>query len=182
MDFGDILDQWDRQTTRARKGGKGGSGDGKAGKEPERVDPLAAWLRVHGIYDKDAEAEAARADDAGVKRRRLLAKAADAVLDLHGLTRDEAWTALDTFFRDSRRRGFEKVLVIHGKGNHSQGDIVLKETVRSFIENCPFAGESGHGGTAMGGSGATWVLLKEILAYSDLRQSNFFHEGAPKVP
>lgn len=159
MDFGEILDQWDRQRARARKGG---SGNGKAGKEPERVDPLAAWLRVHGIYDKDAEAETVRTNDAGTRRRRLLAKAADAVLDLHGLTRDEAWTALDTFFRDSRRRGFEKLLVIHGKGNHSQSNVVLKEAVRSFIENCPFAGESGHGGAATGGSGATWVLLKEI--------------------
>jgi DNA-nicking Smr family endonuclease len=161
MDFGDILDQWDRQTAKARKSRRSGFGNGKAEKEPEKIDPLAAWLRIHGIYDKDAEAEVARANDAGAKRRRLLAKAADAVLDLHGLTRDEAWTALDNFFGNSRRRGYEKLLVIHGKGNHSRGETVLKETVRSFIENCPFAGESGHGGAAIGGSGATWVLLKE---------------------
>ncbi|MDR2784783.1 MAG: Smr/MutS family protein [Treponema sp.] len=152
MDFGDILEQWEKQTAKTRK----------SGKEPERVDPLEAWLRTNGIYDKDAEAETARADDTATKRRKLLAKTADAVLDLHGMTRDEAWTALDTFFRDSRRRGFEKLLVIHGKGNHTQGNIVLKETVRDFIENCPFAGESGHGKAATGGSGSTWVLLKEI--------------------
>ncbi|MDR1128018.1 MAG: Smr/MutS family protein [Treponema sp.] len=161
MNFGDILDQWDKQTSKVRKSGKGGYGSGKAGKEPERVDPVMAWLRVHGIYDKDAEEENAVKDDAGARRRRLLAKTADAVIDLHGLTRDEAYTALDAFFRDSRRRGFEKVLVIHGKGNHSKGDTVLKETVRNFIENCPFAGESGHSSAAMGGSGTTWVLLKE---------------------
>jgi DNA-nicking Smr family endonuclease len=162
MNFGDILEQWDRQTAKTRRSGKGIPGSGKTGEELEKVDPLEAWLRVNGIYDKDAEAETARIDNAGAKRRRLLAKTADAVLDLHGMTRDEAWTALDTFFRDSRRRGFEKLLVIHGKGNHSQGDVVLKETARSFIENCPFAGESGHGRAAAGGSGATWVLLKEM--------------------
>ncbi|MDR1418807.1 MAG: Smr/MutS family protein [Treponema sp.] len=162
MNFGDILDQWDKQTAKARKSGKIGSGGGKAGKEPDKVDPLIAWLRVNGIYDKDAEEEGIAAKhDAGAKRRRLLAKTADAVIDLHGLTRGEAYTALDTFFGDSRRRGFEKVLVIHGKGNHSGGDTVLKEMVRNFIEKCPFAGESGHGTAAMGGSGATWVLLKE---------------------
>jgi DNA-nicking Smr family endonuclease len=154
MDFGDILEQWDRRTAKPRK----------IGKEPERVDPLTAWLRINGVYDKDAETETAGIDDAGAKRRRLLAKAADAVLDLHGMTHDEAWTALDTFFRDSRRRGYEKILLIHGKGNHSRGDVVLKETVRSFIENCPFAGESGHGKAAAGGSGTTWVLLKETPA------------------
>jgi DNA-nicking Smr family endonuclease len=160
MNFGDILDQWDKQTAKARKSGKGGPGSGKTGTERERIDPLMVWLRAHGVYDKDAEAEA-RIDDAGARRRRLLAKAADAVLDLHGLTRDEAWIALDTFFGNSRRRGYEKLLVIHGKGNHSRGEVVLKETVRTFIERCPFAGESGYGGAAMGGSGATWVLLKE---------------------
>jgi DNA-nicking Smr family endonuclease len=179
MDFGDILDQWDRQTARARKGRKDSSGSGKTGNKPARtdgndrnnrsdnfnsnksIDPLEAWLRANGVYDKDAEAETARADDAGARRRRLLAKTADAVLDLHGLTRNEAWTALDTFFGSSRRRGYEKILVIHGKGNHSRGETVLSETVRTFIERCPFAGESGRGRAAMGGSGATWVLLKE---------------------
>jgi DNA-nicking Smr family endonuclease len=123
-------------------------------------------MRTNGIYDKDAETETTRAGNAGTRRRRLLAKAADASIDLHSLTRDEAWTALDTFFEDGRRRGFEKLLVVHGKGNHSSGEIVLKETVRRFIENCPFAGESGHGGAAMGGSGTTWVLLKEMPASS----------------
>ncbi|MDR2785618.1 MAG: Smr/MutS family protein [Treponema sp.] len=181
MDFGDILDQWDKQTARTRKSGKGVSGNGKTEEEPERVDPLEVWLRVNGIYDKDMDAETGRTDDAGTKRRRLLAKTADAVLDLHGMTHDEAWTALDTFFRDSRRRGFEKLLVIHGKGNHTQRNVVLKETVRSFIEKCPFAGESGHGGAAMGGSGATWVLLKEIPACQESWQLNFSHERAPKA-
>jgi DNA-nicking Smr family endonuclease len=161
MNFGDILDQWDKQTAKARRSGKGAYGGGNTVSEPKRVDPLTVWLRAHGVYDKDAEAETAEADDAATKRRRLLAKTADAVLDRHGLTRDEAWTALDSFFGNSRRRGYEKLLVIHGKGNHSRGETVLKETVRSFIERCPFAGESGHGGASMGGSGATWVLLKE---------------------
>jgi DNA-nicking Smr family endonuclease len=166
MDFGDILDQWDKQTAKAQKSGKGGHTGGDNAEEPQKADPLTAWLRTNGIYDKDAETAAAKINNAGARRRRLLAKAADATLDLHSLTRDEAWAALDTFFEDGRRRGFEKLLVIHGKGNHSPGEVVLKEMVRSFIENCPFAGESGHGGAAMGGSGATWVLLKEMPAPS----------------
>jgi DNA-nicking Smr family endonuclease len=165
MDFGDILDQWDKQTAKAPKSGKSGySGGDKEEQELQTVDPLTAWMRTNGIHDKDAETETTKAGNAGARRRRLLAKAADATIDLHGLTRDEAWTALDTFFEDGRRRELEKLLVVHGKGNHSSGEEVLKETVRSFIENCPFAGESGHGGAAMGGSGATWVLLKKMPA------------------
>jgi DNA-nicking Smr family endonuclease len=50
-------------------------------------------------------------------------------------------------------------MIIHGKGNHSRGEAVLGRTVREFIEHCPFAGESGHG--REGGTGTTWVLLKQ---------------------
>jgi DNA-nicking Smr family endonuclease len=68
---------------------------------------------------------------------------------------------LETFFSDARAKEFEKVLIIHGKGNHSEGDSVLKRVVMDFIEHCPFAGESGRGKASAGGEGATWVLLKE---------------------
>jgi DNA-nicking Smr family endonuclease len=123
------------------------------------VDPLSAWLRVQGVQDKDAE-EGENRESPGERRRRLLRKPPDGVLDIHGLTRDEAQIALETFFRDSRRRGFEKVLLVHGKGNHSSGEAVLKSAVREFIERCPYAGESGHAQGNSGGNGATWVLLK----------------------
>jgi DNA-nicking Smr family endonuclease len=133
VDFGNILDQWDKQT--------GGSG-------------------ARGTGDKDADAGKPPAETGAARRRRLLAKRADAVIDLHGLTRDEAWSSLETFFHDGKRRGCEKLLIIHGKGNHSPGEAVLSRTAREFIERCPFAGESGYGNAASGGSGATWVILK----------------------
>ncbi|OHE68497.1 MAG: DNA mismatch repair protein MutS, partial [Treponema sp. GWC1_61_84] len=94
------------------------------------------------------------------RRRRLRAKNPDATIDLHGLTRDEAWLRLSAFFADARRMGAEKVLVVHGKGNHSEGESVLKRTTREFVERCPFAGESGQAEVRLGGSGATWVALK----------------------
>jgi DNA-nicking Smr family endonuclease len=68
---------------------------------------------------------------------------------------------MDGFFRSGRQQGFDKLLIIHGKGNHSEGESVLKRTVREFIERCSFAGTSGHGDAASGGNGATWVLLKQ---------------------
>jgi DNA-nicking Smr family endonuclease len=156
MNFGDILDQWDRQTARAA--GKKGP-PGPAAQAVEKHHPLNAWLLQNGVWDKDAEAEENRPRD-GERRRRLLRKRPDAVIDLHGLTRDEAWTALETFFEDSRLNNFEKLMVVHGKGIHSEKEAVLTEVSRKFIEACPFAGESGRGSAAEGGSGATWVLLK----------------------
>jgi DNA-nicking Smr family endonuclease len=82
------------------------------------------------------------------------------VIDLHGLKRDEAWVALENFFEEGRRRGLEKLLVIHGKGNHSVGEGLLKRLTARFIENCPFAGEWGHSPARGGGGGASWVILK----------------------
>ncbi|MDR1566361.1 MAG: Smr/MutS family protein [Treponema sp.] len=155
MDFGDILDEWDRQTARTR--GKKRAIEDEAAKRP---NPLNAWMNRNGVWDKDAENTAGETA-AWERRHRLLRKQPDAVVDLHGLTQDEAWETLEHFFGLSRERGLEKLLVIHGKGNHSNGNGVLKVITRKFIENCPFAGESGHNSGASGGQGATWVLLKE---------------------
>ena len=132
MDFGAILDKWERQA------------------------PAGA------VCLKDIE-ESSERNNAGERRRRLLRKKPDASVDLHGLNGDEAWTALDVFFQESRMKGFEKVLIIHGKGNHLSGanEAVLRELTRRFIEACQFAGESGHSAARDGGSGATWVILKE---------------------
>jgi DNA-nicking Smr family endonuclease len=165
MNFGAILDEWERMVKEKpsaqgvqKKAEQVKPQKKQEKKETESVDPLTTWLRINGVHDKDAEdldAESARA-----RRRRLLQKRPDAMIDLHGLTQAEAWTALESFFADCRRQGFEKLSIIHGKGNHSAGNGVLKETVRSFIERCPFAGESGHGSATSGGTGATWVLLR----------------------
>ncbi|AEF83698.1 Smr domain protein [Treponema primitia ZAS-2] len=204
MDFGEILDEWDRQTgkpagkkalkkalqrnpenpdvsgadqqseQRATKFPAQRATPALAGEFPaplatpalagefpaQRVDPLTAWLRVNGISDKDAE-DAENAQPPGERRRRLLAKKPDATIDLHGLTRDEAWLALESFFRVSQQQGFEKLLIIHGKGNHTDGEAVLKRSVRDFIERCHYAGESGYSPAVDGGTGSTWVILKD---------------------
>jgi DNA-nicking Smr family endonuclease len=123
-------------------------------------DIMDKWLSVNGVQDKDGE-EKDILTSAQEKRRRLRSKKPDAELDIHGKTSDEAWLVLETFFGEAREKGHEKLLIIHGKGNHSTGEAVLKRVVMDFIERCPFAGESGRGKAAAGGEGATWVLLKE---------------------
>jgi len=122
-------------------------------------DILNKWEKTNGIYDKDMEEENVRFNPQE-RRSRLRNKKPDAELDIHGLSRDEAWQALEVFFNDSKGKGLEKILIIHGKGNHSKGEAVLKRVVMEFIEHCPFAGESGRGKAASGGEGATWVILK----------------------
>jgi DNA-nicking Smr family endonuclease len=158
VDFGDILDKWDRLT---------GTSPGKkaapaCGAAPQQgTDPLSVWLRVNGVIDKDAErSDSVDPSEKGERRNRLRAKKPDATLDLHGQTRDEAWLSMDGFFRLGRQQGLEKLLIVHGKGNHTKGEAALKGVVREYIERCSFAGESGQAASSDGGSGATWVLLK----------------------
>jgi DNA-nicking Smr family endonuclease len=177
VDFGDILDEWERQSRRpggtkqsaAQSVAQSAKEKKPRDEKPAKPDPLTAWLAVNTVPDKDAEGETCGETGgetgarAGERRRRLLGKRPDGVIDLHGLTRNQAWEALDSFFEEGRRKGFEKLLVVHGKGSHSQGESVLKRTVREYIERCPFAGESGHGAASAGGSGVTWVLLKSLF-------------------
>ncbi|MCL2067529.1 MAG: Smr/MutS family protein [Treponema sp.] len=138
MDFGDILDKWERR------------------KPPNLMEAL---LNEGNVYDKDNAAENVKLRHSA-DRRRLRSRKPDDVLDIHGLTRDQAWLSLDSFFERGRSSGFEKLRIIHGKGNHSKDEAVLRKTVLDFIEQCQFAGESGYEKASGGGSGATWVLLK----------------------
>ncbi|MDR2718393.1 MAG: Smr/MutS family protein [Treponema sp.] len=137
MNFGDILDKWEKQ----RPCG-GDSPDGE--------------LQAKNTEERGKQAGTQE------KRRRLRNKKPDAELDIHGQTRDEAWRTLEIFFNNAKEKELEKVLIIHGKGNHSADEPVLKRVVMDFIERCPFAGESGRGKASAGGEGATWVLLKEL--------------------
>jgi len=121
-------------------------------------DILAEWLQNNKITDKDANAEKTYVPVEN--KRRLLRANPDDILDIHGLTGEKAWITLDHFFTNARDRGCKKLRIIHGKGNKSQGKTVLGSVVRKYIEKCPFAGESGYEKSANGGTGATWVLLK----------------------
>jgi len=142
VDFGDILDKWER---------------GKP--EASKKNSMDAWLKDNEVFDKDKNKK--NTPVPGEKRRRLMNLKPDDTIDLHGHTGEIAWLKLDQFFSNAKDSGFEKLRIIHGKGNRSQGSAVLGQIVRKFIEQCPFAGENGFEKAANGGSGATWVFLKD---------------------
>jgi len=138
MDFGDILDEWDRIKDMGEESPAPRSGiDDKDAREPEGKD------RSHEI-------------------RRLAALKPQAALDLHGMTADAAESAIAAFIDSSAREGLEKVLVIHGKGLHSEGgQSVLKKTARRVLEAHSLAGRVGEASRFDGGSGALWVLIRK---------------------
>jgi DNA-nicking Smr family endonuclease len=142
MNFGEILKKW----------------ESISGETTDQKKETDEWLSNNKLIDKDS---GLKNHDRGETRQRLVRMNPDDILDIHGLTSDKAWILLDQFFNDARDKGFEKLRIIHGKGNRSAGDAVLKHTVRNFIEKCSFAGESGYEKAKHGGTGATWVLLKD---------------------
>ena len=131
MDFSAILDKWEK------------------GKSPVSIDEV--------LRDKNSDGDSKPVRET----KRLRAKKPDSILDIHGQSREEATLSLDRFFLEAKNMSYKKLLIIHGKGNHSEGDAVLKKMVREYIERCPIAGESGFEKSSNGGTGATWVLLKD---------------------
>lgn len=81
-------------------------------------------------------------------------------IDLHGLTVEEALAATGRFIEAGLAAGYRKVLIVHGKGLHSQNGGVLGAAVRRFIEKHPDTGATGTPKQRDGGSGALWVVLR----------------------
>jgi DNA-nicking Smr family endonuclease len=153
--FDEILRDW--EAGRARRAAEGER------RAAARRDPAARsmeeWLERHppqaqpGRDDGDGSSPAERA----AALRRL---APQATLDLHGMTAEEAAPALERFVSAARKAGLRKVLVIHGKGHHSQGEPVLQRLVREYLERSRHTGAFGAADRTMGGSGAVWVVLR----------------------
>ena len=140
--------------------------DSEQEEEPElpRVNPMDLWLRRYGVVDKDSLAQEVAERERGQNREYLKKLPFGAKIDLHGLTRDEAWERLDAFIGDCSRRGIQKVLIVHGKGHHSKekSDVsILSAMVRTFVELDRRLGASGHPDKKLGGNGSTWVIIKK---------------------
>ena len=97
-------------------------------------------------------------------------------LDLHGLTLDEANIKVENFITDCFDRKVSKVILVSGKGLHSQNDKdpyisekfgILKNSVPDFIKNNPSLMAKIKSITSAeisdGGSGALYVFLKKKL-------------------
>ncbi len=180
MDFGDILDDWEKLS--ARPGGLDPASEAEKKLKDEEAraraeidaqrrrvatvarKSLSSWLDEYGVEDKDREgldASPAKARaDKEAQARRLRLKKADAAIDLHGMIQAQAETALGIFLEVSARKGLEKVLVITGKGIHSEGEPILGKVARRVIESSPFAGRFGTADSSEGGAGALYVVLK----------------------
>ena len=83
------------------------------------------------------------------------------VIDLHGMTVDEARDALADFLLEARNRGLRCVRVIHGKGLTSPNrEPVLKGKVRRWLSQWDDVLAYCEAARHAGGAGAVIVLLR----------------------
>ena len=98
------------------------------------------------------------------------------LIDLHGFTLDEANKKVESFITDSFHQKVSKVIIVTGKGLHSQNDKdpyiskkfgILKNSVPDYIKNNPNLMTKIKSITDAeiedGGSGAFYVFLKKKL-------------------
>lgn len=86
-------------------------------------------------------------------------------IDLHGLTKKDAETAVRNFLIKSRKRGLRCVLIVHGRGLNSPDSVpVLKDRLPVWLNRGParkivlaFASARPYDG----GTGAIYVLLRK---------------------
>jgi DNA-nicking Smr family endonuclease len=99
-----------------------------------------------------------------VRRLRRGDYAVEGRLDLHGLTRDDVPGAVDRFLRQSRLGGRRCVLLVHGRGRHSEArDPVIKEALHGWLASGRFGRQVLAFASARpgdGGAGALYVLLR----------------------
>jgi DNA-nicking Smr family endonuclease len=140
MDFNEILDAWEKKQTGTRS------------TDQQNMDDLISRYPPNEQKEEDQDRQNGETNP----RQRET----QAVLDLHGMSSREAEQALENFIHLARRRGHQKVLIVHGKGHHSKGEPVLRGVVHRYLEKCPYTGAFGPATAKQGGRGATWVSLR----------------------
>ena len=86
----------------------------------------------------------------------------EATLDLHGSTIEVALAALRVFLLESRRLGRRRVLIVHGKGTHSEHGAPLREAVVAELLGAASGLVHAFASAAQqdGGEGATYVMVR----------------------
>ncbi len=85
----------------------------------------------------------------------------DLVIDLHGLTENEAISALRSFITTVKKGSNRKIRIIHGAGHHSKDNKpILKQAVRSYLEFCDSVTYFRPGRIGEGSHGVTIAIIK----------------------
>lgn len=98
----------------------------------------------------------------GVYRKLRLGKySSEAALDLHRKSLQQARQEVFEFIRDSYRFGLRTVMILHGKGERSQPQALLKSYVNKWLPTMPEVMAFHSAAKKDGGAGAMYILLKK---------------------
>lgn len=113
---------------------------------------VGGGIRFRADVDEDGRVSAYRMDHGPHLLKQLRAESPAARVDLHGMTADAADEAVVKFIRSAAQQRHRAVLVIHGKGLHSEGgQSILAERATN---------------TLLRGRAASWVLAAETAPES----------------
>ncbi len=137
--------------------------------EEEALEELALLVAGNGPFDIASSPERMEGHVAGLdakllKRLRAGEYPRQGRLDLHGLSLAEAKGQVERFIIDARRSQKRCVLLVHGRGLHSEAGLaVLKEGVQQWLSKGRLAQQVLAFCSARsedGGTGAVYVLLR----------------------
>lgn len=137
--------------------------------EAESLAALAELISGTGAFDladsdEFIEGAVQGFDERVMRKLRAGDFSTQAHVDLHGMTKDEAKEALETFIQKSRIAGHRCVLVVTGRGIHSKDQVpVIKQGVQQWLTRGRLAKTVLAFCTAKpkdGGAGAAYVLLR----------------------
>ncbi len=94
-----------------------------------------------------------------LRKLRLGQYNAEAFLDLHGKTSDEARESLSGFLLQCQEKGLRHIMIIHGKGRHDKAPI-LKNKLNHWLRQTPQVIAFCTATLKDGGTGAMYVLLR----------------------
>lgn len=130
-------------------------------KKDKGYEQILNFIAEHGIEDKDSAIQSGRTSKKRVTKR---SKKIETIIDLHGKREEEAERIFRNAILNSKNSGVKKLLIIHGKGLHSdplEGP-VLKRLVDSMLsyEFKEIVQDFYPAPYNKGGAGATIAILK----------------------
>jgi DNA-nicking Smr family endonuclease len=129
-----------------------------------RGEEILRYIELHGVRDKDAGSVSGSSRSGKQTIARGPKGRFRKTIDLHGMDSITAERALMSALSEAKKRGITELLIIHGRGMHSDGEEggVLKKLVRDNLEfrYGEIVRTFGPALPREGGDGATLVRLR----------------------
>jgi len=128
------------------------------------ISEIMAYIEKYGVIDKDASTKKSTYKKAAGQQKRQRNRQYRMVIDLHGMTSENAAMEVRISLERCRQRGIMEVLIIHGRGLHSVDNDgpILKKLVRDMLDHefSSVVRDYRPAPPKDGGAGATIVYLR----------------------